>query len=241
MILCNKKKALMNNFMVLLKRGFMITIQDLTKKYKCVTIFNKVSLTIPDNKITFIMGKNGSGKTTFIKCLLHLESYDGDIRFDNKNLSEVRDKIFVIFDDCPFYTQLSGNGNIELLCNCKKNEYKSIATKYMDDSLLKKQVKNYSYGQKKKLALIAAEIRKPKYLIMDEISNGLDYESIIELQDHLLEISKTSTVILTGHQFEFYEKIVNNLIYIHDYNLINIEDYDKNGMALKDVYYQYVK
>ena len=79
-----------------------------------------------------------------------------------------------------------------------------------------------------------AKILNPKVLIMDEISNGLDFDTMLELQQRLKDFSKGRTVILTGHQFAFYENLYDDLFLIKEGKLIKADITDKK--SLEEVY-----
>jgi len=179
----------------------MIQVKNFSKSYSNQIIIKESNFEIKSQRISFLMGPNGAGKTTTIKCLMGMENYLGEILFDGKKIDQVRDRCLVIWDDCPFYTNLSGFQNLLIFGEGKKskNEIKEIASKYLDYHTIKNKVKTYSYGQKKKLALVLVEILEPKYLIMDEISNGLDFDMIRNLQKSIKSWSNSMTIILTGH------------------------------------------
>ncbi len=148
----------------------------------------------------------------------------------------------VIYDDSPFYDHLSGYQNIKLLINqpAGKEELEQLSQKFLGRALLKKKVKTYSYGQKKKLALMIAALNKPSYLFLDEISNGLDYRSMMELQKLINDWSSTMTIVAAGHQFEFYSSIVDQLYVLKDGSAIHIDNFKTNGAELGDVYKEYL-
>ena len=221
----------------------MIDIVDLCKEYKGKKIFENINLKIKEEGIHFFMGKNGAGKTTLIKCLLNLESYQGEVKLFHKRIDEYRKDIAVVYDDSPFYLNLSGIKNIEMFINKKVNrdEIMKIALNYLDNDILSKKVKKYSYGQKKKLSLILVEINKPKILLMDEISNGLDYETMTTLKCKLLEWKKKSIIILTGHQFEFYNDIIDDVYYIKENNINKVQEILDEKVNLGDIYEKYVR
>lgn len=188
------------------------------------------------------MGENGAGKTTLLKCLLKLEPFEGGILYDGETLEAVRSKVHVIYDDSPFYNHLSGYQNIKLLINkpAGKEELEQLSQKFLSRALLKKKVKTYSYGQKKKLALMIAALNKPSYLFLDEISNGLDYRSMMELQELINDWSSRMTIVAAGHQFEFYSSIVDQLYVLKDGSAIHIDNFKTNGAELGDVYKEYL-
>ena len=120
----------------------------------------------------------------------------------------------------------------------EKADIKEVALTYIDEKLLKRRVRTYSYGQKKKLALALAKILDSEVLIMDEISNGLDYDTMLELQQRLKLLSKGRTIILTGHQFAFYEKLYDDLFLIKEGKLLKADIADKK--SLEEVYIESV-
>lgn len=215
----------------------MIELKNFSKKYK-KPIFENSSICFPDGKINFLMGKNGSGKTTLFKCIAGLENYGGEIVFDGKRKDEVRNDMLVLWDNTPFYLNLSGINNIFLLAKGKiaKSDIIERAEPYLDYALMKRRVKSYSYGQKKKLSLVLLDILKPKYILMDEISNGLDVDTMRELCEKLDSLKQDRTIILTGHQFAFYQHIADNVFVKGKTSLSEIE-YDKtNNTDLEIIY-----
>ncbi|MGL5973425.1 MAG: ATP-binding cassette domain-containing protein [Oscillospiraceae bacterium] len=196
----------------------MINIENLNKEYKKNEIFSNVTVSFPKDKINFILGKNGTGKTTLFKCILNLENFNGTINMGyTENL-----KIFCIYDDTPFYKNLTGLQNIDLFQDTYKTKNK-IEQNLLPNETLNKKVSSYSYGQKKKLAIIIAELINPDILLLDEVSNGLDYETIMYLKKNLKKFKENKTILMTGHQLDFYEELVENLYLIKDKNIIHTE------------------
>lgn len=217
----------------------MIECKNLSKKYGKNVILKHTNVTIKKNRISFLMGPNGHGKTTFIKCMMDMENYEGKFFFNGKSIDHVRDQILVLWDDCPFYSNISGFKNLLLLSENKKSkkQIKEIANKYLSGEILKEKVKHYSYGQRKILALVLVEILQPKYLIMDEISNGLDYERIRYTQQLIKEWVKHSTILLTGHQFDFYNEIIDDLFILKNQRItLEVEDFQNSDVKLEDIY-----
>ena len=92
----------------------MIDIVNLCKEYKGKKIFKNIKVKIKEEGIHFFMGKNGAGKTPLLKCLLNLESYQGEVKLFHGEIDEYRKDIAVVYDDSPFYLNLSGIKNIEM-------------------------------------------------------------------------------------------------------------------------------
>ena len=192
----------------------MISISNLKVKYNTNIIYDNVSIEIPQNGISFLMGKNGAGKTTLIKCLLNHMYYEGKIYINNHLYIHDKKDVFVIYDDSSLYKNLSGLNNIILFTGLKKDEIFKYSDLFLSRELLRKKTKTYSYGERKKLLLIIVDIIRPRLLVMDEVSNGLDYETMLSLKRKILEWGKQSTILLTGHQFEFYSNIVDRVYVI---------------------------
>ncbi|HFD2040158.1 TPA: ATP-binding cassette domain-containing protein [Clostridium perfringens] len=218
----------------------MIEIRRLNKSYKNNVIFNECTISFESNKINFLMGANGQGKTTLFKCLLNLDNYSGEILFDDYKFKDIINNIFAIYDDSPLYLNLTGLQNISIFLERKvsKHEYEAFQN-ILSNRILERKVKEYSYGQKKILSIIIAFLKAPKYLIIDEISNGLDFETMIWLKDNLKLLSKNTTIIATGHQFEFYNNIIDNLYIINDKKIVQVDKKFKDK-GLSSVYEQFI-
>lgn len=227
----------------------MITISGLTKAYGKKTVLQDINLQIPKNKITFITGSNGSGKTTLLKCMLHLEDFEGDIKYENQPLNAVREKVFVIYDSSPLYPNLTGYQNIKLLVRTApafNNDLplldKILISNNLRPEILKKKVKSYSFGQKKQLSIMIALLNRPKFLFLDEVSNGLDYDSLMELQSLLSELSDDTTILAIGHHFEYYSPIIDKLIILNDRSAVQIDNFKQvEGGDIREIYKQYLK
>jgi ABC-type multidrug transport system ATPase subunit len=208
----------------------VIQINNFTKKYKNNTVFENVSFAILDHQITFLMGENGSGKTTLVKSILNLEKYQGQILFDDNPITCAYGDISAVYDDSPLYLCLNGYQNIRLLCNrsISNNETNAFALQLLSEPELRKKVKKYSYGQRKKLSIIIAFLNESKYIFMDEVSNGLDYDTMNKVKEMLKEHVKTKSIFLTGHQFEFYNDIVNSILIVKNKNIVSYENDNKS-------------
>lgn len=208
----------------------MIKIENLTKTYRNNIIFEQVNLLLEDSKIYFLLGQNGSGKTTFIKCLLGLEKYQGNINY----LPNFSKNIFAIYDDIPLYENLNGYDNIRLFAGTNFYHKQTVdAFQGLSPSLLSKKVKYYSLGEKKKLLIIAALLTNPQYLILDEIANGLDVDSLKWLKNQLNIHKKECLILVTGHYLEFYEQLLDEIIIIHKKSIYKTE---QGGNNLHELY-----
>ncbi len=215
----------------------MIKIEKLNVKYRDKQILENVNLELKDNGIYFLMGKNGSGKTTFINTLASLIKYQGCILFNNQSIDKIRGDIFVVFDDIPLHLNLTGMQNIKLLCtNVDEKIVKNL--NILDLDKLNRKTSTYSLGEKRKLYLIMIYLVRPKYLFIDEMANGLDLDTLKVMKNILIEISKNSLVIASGHYLHFYQEISTHLLILKN-NSICFDDsfFEKGG----DLLYEYEK
>lgn len=192
----------------------MLSVKNLSKHYGKNLILDDISFELSSSGITFLMGENGAGKTTLVKAMLGLERFKGEVLYDERPLRGAADEIAVVFDDAPLYRGLNGYRNIELLCQGKGRSphARQLAESLLGHELLRNVVRRYSYGQRKRLSVVCALMAEPRYLIMDEVSNGLDYETMEYLKSELWQRGQESSVFLTGHQFSFYDSIVTRVL-----------------------------
>ncbi len=218
----------------------MINIYGLTKKYRKNIVLDNITMEIPNTGITFLMGENGCGKTTLIKALLNLESYEGQILFDEKPFQQGRNSVAVVYDDNPLYNSLNGLQNLILLSQITLSKIEIIekVSPFFSERELKKKVKNYSYGQKKKLSICIAFLSSANFIVMDEVSNGLDYESMIVLKKMIKSESSEKAFFLTGHQFDFYNDIIENLLVLKNGDIYKVERLDNEMFNLGRIYEQ---
>lgn len=220
----------------------MLILESFSKSYNNTPIVQDTNIKIGAKNISFLMGPNGCGKTTLLKCIAGLESYKGKIFYDEVPIDKVRKDTYIIWDDCPFYNELSGLDNLIILAenaDIKKKDIYDISNDYFNKELLLRKVQTYSYGQRKKLALILNRLINPKMIIMDEISNGLDYDTMKLLQREVKKISTKVTVLLTGHQFSFYEGIVEEVFIFINNTIKDVTDEYNEHKSLSEIYERY--
>ena len=162
-----------------------LIVKNISKKFKDLQIFNDLNLNVQKGTITGIIGSNGSGKSVLFKLISGLIQIDsGEILLDNKILSKDFDYLpnTGIFIDSPgFIPYISGFENLKLLGQINNTITEKDIINFMKllnlDPFSKTKVKNYSFGMKQKLGLIQAIMENQDLILLDEIFNGLDFQS----------------------------------------------------------------
>ena len=163
--------------------GPVITTNSLTKKYKDKTVVSQLDLRIPGGSIYGFLGPNGAGKSTTLKMLLGLiRPTEGKIQILGKEVCS-RNRLSILSDtgsliESPaYYGHLTGKENLQIICTLKNVPEKDISRVLsivrMEEQQNKK-VSQYSLGMKQRLGLAAALLGKPKLLLLDQPTNGLD-------------------------------------------------------------------
>ena len=208
----------------------IIVTKDLTKKFGGFKANDSISMTIKKGAIYGLIGRNGAGKTTFMRMLLGLiEPTRGSIELfgqSGKDLNAQRRKIGSIIETPAFYSYLSAYENLmiraELLGLDNKKECVEEALKKVHLYEKRKQkVKSFSLGMRQSLGIASAILGNPELLILDEPINGLDPIAIANIRKVLCELNEQgTTIIISSHILGEMEKIATCYGFIIDGKLV---------------------
>ena len=201
----------------------VIEINNITKKYGKKVVLNNLNLNIYEGEIVGLIGANGIGKTTLIKCILNFCKINtGEIKIFNMNIKKDYEKIMndtsAIIEHPDFYLNLTGMDNIKivsLLNSINDDEYIKYLIKNLKlEKDINKKVKEYSLGMKQRLGVICALIKKPKLLILDEPTNGLDPIGINEFRNIIQNINQkeNTTILISSHILSEIENICDRIL-----------------------------
>ncbi len=199
-----------------------LKVTGLTKRYDRFTLEN-VSFEIPMGTIMGMIGENGAGKSTTINAVLDLIRRDGgEVTFWNQTLTEnreLKEDIGVVFDGLNFYDTLTPK---------KMGKVLSLAYKTWDDGLYRQylqrfdlperqEIKSFSKGMKMKLNIAAALSHRPKLLILDEPTAGLDPVMRDDILEVFLEFvqDEEHSILVSSHISTDLEKIADYITFIH--------------------------
>lgn len=210
----------------------IITIKNLSKKFKSNTILENINLDIKKGNIYGIIGRNGSGKSILLKTIVGLIKYDdGVITVLDKTIinGEIPNNIGVLINSPGLLLEYSGFFNLKLLAsiNNKISEddiYKTLSLVGLDPND-KRKVKNYSLGMKQKLGIAQALMENPDIVILDEPMNGLDDSSVAKIRELILDLKvQEKTIILTSHNKDDIDLLCDYVYKIENCNLEQIKN-----------------
>lgn len=204
----------------------ILSVKNLTKKFKRVVV-NNLSFDVEKGNVYGLLGPNGSGKsTTFGMLLSTINATDGDwYWFGEKGTStHTLKRIGAIIEQPNFYPYLSAETNLKIVAEIKGAPYSRIDEVLKTVKLLERKkdaFKSYSLGMKQRLAIASALLNRPEVLILDEPTNGLDPEGIIQVREIIGEIAQQGiTIIIASHLLDEIEKICSHVIVLKDGNAI---------------------
>lgn len=187
----------------------IIKTQGVTKIYKDKPAVSNVSMTINKGDIYGFIGSNGAGKSTFIRCIMGLIKYSGKIeilgRSDDEGLLQARKKIGAIVENPALSVNLNGYDCLKahaLLYGIHDvNKIKGLLELVGLHDTGKKKVGNFSLGMRQRMAIAQALINDPEILILDEPTNGMDPQGIVEIRHFLQKLSKDKgiTILISSH------------------------------------------
>lgn len=191
----------------------ILTTQNLTKRYGKLTALDQLSFNIEPGMVFGLLGPNGSGKTTTLGILLNvIQATSGTYQwFDQPPSAESRTKIGAILEIPCFLPYLTATQSLKIIAEIKKSDAKVIDPILKQVGLFERRndsFKTYSLGMKQRLAIAAALLSDPPVLILDEPTNGLDPQGIVEIRDLIAEIAETGkTIILASHLLDEVQRV----------------------------------
>jgi len=199
-----------------MEKIMLLYTEKLVKIYKNKKALDDISISIESGQCYGILGKNGAGKSTFIKLILGLIfPSGGTIKIFQKEAGKCNNKIGYLSEDITLYPHLSAKDNL-LVSAYSANS--SITDNYIEKCLSKlslekvgsKPVKSFSLGMKRRLQLGMATMTKPlELLILDEPTNGLDVNGCLWLRDYLSQLKLQGvSIIMASHSMTDLEACI---------------------------------
>ena len=213
-------------------------------KKKLICALKEICFEIRNGEVLGIVGPNGAGKTTLLRILVNLLDADtGTVKLLDQKLNgdcDFRSNIgYVSNDERSFFWRLTGKQNLEFFANLygmdkalMKERIQELLKLFDLNSKANELFRNYSTGTRKKFAVIRAMLHQPAVLLLDEVTNSLDYSSAQNVKSivkrYVLEHDNCCAVWCTHRYEEIYE-ICNNVLVLNQGNVKyfgSVNDYE---------------
>ena len=205
----------------------MLKIQNISVKISNSIILKNIDMYIKKGLITCIMGKNGMGKTTLLETIIgHHNPYLGNINYNGKNIEKLlpyeRAKLGLAYvpQGREIFPRLTVKENLFTGLSIKSNKYKIDSEVLSLFPILNEMQDRFggdlSGGQQQQLAIARALLMRPKVLILDEPTEGIQPSIIKIIKDvivHVKEVKKT-TIVLVEQYFDFVQDIADEVVII---------------------------
>lgn len=202
----------------------VVEIKNLVKRYKDFIAVDNLSLNINEGEIFGLLGPNGAGKTTTINTILGLtKKHSGDIKIFGKDMDkyekEIKKNIGVVPQDIAIFNDLKAYENVELfgkLYGLRGKELKNNVEEALEFTGLLDRKNDfpgkYSGGMQRRLNIACAIVHKPKLIIMDEPTVGIDPQSRNHILESVRKLNESgSTIIYTSHYMEEIEELCTDI------------------------------
>lgn len=186
----------------------IIQVESLTKTFGKTTVLDNITVSFQKGQITGLIGRNGSGKTMLLKCIVgFVPATSGKILVDGKVIGkdvDVPPNVGVIIEAPGFLPNYSGYSNLKFLATISKKIGKEQIVRTIErvglDPDSKKHVGKYSLGMRQRLGLAQALMEEPDILILDEPMNGLDNNGVEDIRRLLLDLKQEGkTIVIASH------------------------------------------
>lgn len=182
----------------------MLKINNLYKTFKNQEVLKNINYSFEPGTIYCIQGKNGSGKTVFLKSICGLTKItSGSVEYNGKILNKdfsILPSLGVIIETPIFWKDKTGFETLEFLTSIRrkisKTEIEEVLGKVGLYDVKDKKIRKYSLGMRQRLAIAQAIVEKPEILLLDEPTNSLDAEGVEMFQKLMLEEKERGTTIL---------------------------------------------
>ncbi len=207
----------------------MIEIKNLTKKFKKFTALNQVNIRFNDGHSVALIGPNGCGKTTLIKCILGLNVVeDGDILVNNESVKEhylYRKNIGYMPQIGRYPENMTIAQTIQMIKDTRKVSENELDTELLEafelESIFDKKMRTLSGGTTQKVSAVLAFLFNPGIIILDEPTAGLDPLASEILKNKIIkEKNKGKLIIITSHLLSELDDILSEIVFMNEGKVI---------------------
>ena len=211
----------------------LVQVAGVTKSFGPKDVLRDISFSIPSGQICGLLGPNGAGKTTLFRLLMGiLKATKGTLLVDGldafEDRVEVKRRIGFLPDEPIFYSYLSGQETLELSAamhgldvGATMDRMAPVIARLRLTDDLGSYAEDYSRGMKKKLGLVLAMLHRPRLLVLDEPTNGLDVESTHLFYDLITEQARQgATILFSTHLMDHVERLCSHVVVINEGSVV---------------------
>jgi len=230
----------------------VVRLQEVTKKIGGRTIIDRISLEVYPGEVFGFLGPNGSGKTTTIRMMVGLMSItSGDILIGGhsirKEFPQAIRQVGAIVENPELYRYLTGYQNLvhfaRMVPGISRSRIDEVVRLVGMESRIHDKVKRYSLGMRQRLGVAQAVLHRPRLLVLDEPTNGLDPAGIRELRDYLRNLAREegTAVFVSSHLLSEMELMCDRVAILQKGRVVDIRairrDSESSEVAPDDVWF----
>lgn len=221
----------------------VVRMKGVSKRIGSKTIIDNLTLDIPSGQVYGFLGPNGAGKTTTIRMMVGLMSITaGDIEIQGASITKQFEtaisNVGAIVENPEMYKFLSGYQNLLHYARMSPEVSKQRIAEVIElvglQQRIHDKVKTYSLGMRQRLGVAQAILHRPKLLVLDEPTNGLDPQGIRELRSYLRQLAEEegTTVFVSSHLLSEMELMCDTVAVIQQGRLIDVRSlHDQDAVA----------
>jgi ABC-type multidrug transport system ATPase subunit len=214
-----------------------LRVTGLRKSFGSRTVLN-LDFTLEPGGFCLILGENGAGKSTFFRCLLGLENYQGSVRVGG---GRPNGAIVGVLDQPTMYAGWTAAQNMRYLLNDSKAPALPVVERLVERDLLRRKVGKMSTGQKKMVLLATALASDSPIVLLDEFANGLDRNARSRFREVVRDqMQRHRSFIATGHDLLAFDGLPTNVMVMQGGTLIDITGEYKARQDIEGIYEEYV-
>lgn len=227
-----------------------VEVKNLTKLYGRQRANDSITFSIEKGEIVGLLGPNGAGKSTLMKSLVGILAFEeGEIIIDGLDITKFpiacKRRLGYLAENNPLYVQMYVREFLAFCCDIHqipRTKVEEVIEKTGLATESGKKIKELSKGFKQRVGIAQAIIHDPQFLILDEPTNGLDPNQILEIRNLIQSLSANRTILLSTHIMQEVEALCSRVILINKGKIIQdcpIANFKGKFPTLEDAFYAY--
>lgn len=204
----------------------MIRVENLTKSYGPIEALRGINFEVQPGEIVGLLGPNGAGKSTTIKIMTgYLHPDDGSVEIDGLDVfthaHEVQSRIGYLSENTPLYPNLTVQAYLKLMAEMRgipvEDHTRLLSEAIIATGLVEhraRPIAHLSKGLRQRVGLAQAILHRPKLLILDEPTIGLDPTQIVEIRNLIKRLSDHTTILFSSHILSEVEALCDRVVII---------------------------